>query len=148
VPRSFLHPGKRVRLHPDDYYAYGLDRGGIDERWFASTTEAAKKRAGWEATVRAARAGKLSVKVQGWSNGTSGGVWAINELVAVKIPSMRVNGDMLVSGVQFDVSLNGGTVTTLELVRPDAYKVEPDEGGGGGKVKAKTPYTDLWDAAE
>ena len=41
VPRSFLHPGKRVRLHPDDYYAYGLDRGGIDERWFASTTEAA-----------------------------------------------------------------------------------------------------------
>ncbi|MBM4057657.1 MAG: hypothetical protein FJ275_05400, partial [Planctomycetes bacterium] len=34
VPRSFLHPGKRVRLHPDDYYAYGLDRGGIDERWF------------------------------------------------------------------------------------------------------------------
>ncbi|MFM8735887.1 MAG: hypothetical protein ACKOC8_11910, partial [Pirellulales bacterium] len=34
VPRSFLHPGKRVRLHPDDYYSYGLDRGGIDERWF------------------------------------------------------------------------------------------------------------------
>jgi hypothetical protein len=43
VPRSFLHPGKRVRLHPDDYYAYGLDRGGIDERWFASTTEAANE---------------------------------------------------------------------------------------------------------
>ena len=43
VPRSFLHPGKRVRLHPHDYYAYGLDRGGIDERWFASTTEAANE---------------------------------------------------------------------------------------------------------
>ena len=43
VPRSFLHPGKRVRLHPDDYYSYGLDRGGIDERWFASTTEAANE---------------------------------------------------------------------------------------------------------
>lgn len=43
VPRSFLHPGKRVRLHPHDYYAYGLDRGGIDERWFASTTEAANQ---------------------------------------------------------------------------------------------------------
>ena len=27
VPRSFLHPGKRVRLHPDDYYSYGLTRG-------------------------------------------------------------------------------------------------------------------------
>ncbi|HOM50770.1 MAG TPA: hypothetical protein PLQ89_08930 [Phycisphaerae bacterium] len=40
VPRSFLHPGRRIKLHPDDYYAYGAHRGGIDERWFASTTEA------------------------------------------------------------------------------------------------------------
>ncbi|MES2694227.1 MAG: hypothetical protein V4773_12200, partial [Verrucomicrobiota bacterium] len=34
VPRSFLQPGLRIRLHPDDTYAYGLNRGGIDERWF------------------------------------------------------------------------------------------------------------------
>jgi len=40
VPRSFLHPGKRIKLHPDDWYALGTHRGGIDERWFASTTEA------------------------------------------------------------------------------------------------------------
>jgi hypothetical protein len=43
VPRSFLHPGLRLKLHPDDTYAYGLNRGGIDERWFASTTEAANE---------------------------------------------------------------------------------------------------------
>ena len=41
VPRSFLQPGLRIKLHPDDTYAYGAHRGGIDERWFASTTEAA-----------------------------------------------------------------------------------------------------------
>ena len=41
VPRSFLHPGLRIKLDPRDTYAYGLNRGGIDERWFASTTEAA-----------------------------------------------------------------------------------------------------------
>jgi hypothetical protein len=41
VPRSFLHPGRRLKLHPDDLYAFGLNRGGIDERWFASTTPAA-----------------------------------------------------------------------------------------------------------
>jgi hypothetical protein len=41
VPRSFLHPGRRLKLHPDDLYAFGQERGGIDERWFASTTEAA-----------------------------------------------------------------------------------------------------------
>jgi len=40
VPRSFLQPGLRLKLHPDDTYAYGLNRGGIDERWFGSTTEA------------------------------------------------------------------------------------------------------------
>jgi hypothetical protein len=40
VPRSFCVPGRRIKLHPDDYYALGGDRGGIDERWFASTTPA------------------------------------------------------------------------------------------------------------
>ena len=43
VPRSFLQPGLRIKLHPDDTYAYGLSRGGIDERWFASTTECANE---------------------------------------------------------------------------------------------------------
>src|ERR1043165_6861420 len=41
VPRSFLQPGKRLKLHPDDLYAFGLSRGGMDERWFGTTTEAA-----------------------------------------------------------------------------------------------------------
>jgi len=40
VPRAFCIPGRRIKLHPDDYYAFGGDRGGIDERWFASTTPA------------------------------------------------------------------------------------------------------------
>lgn len=40
VPRSFLMPGRRLKLHPADYYALGADRGGIDERWFGSTTRA------------------------------------------------------------------------------------------------------------
>jgi hypothetical protein len=43
VPRSFLQPGKRIKLAPQDLYAFGLHRGGIDERWFASTTPAANE---------------------------------------------------------------------------------------------------------
>ena len=43
VPRSFLQPGRRLKLHPNDYYALGMNRGGIDERWFGSTTEAANE---------------------------------------------------------------------------------------------------------
>ena len=40
VPRVFCYPGRRLKLHPDDLFAFGLDRGGIDERWFSSTTPA------------------------------------------------------------------------------------------------------------
>ena len=47
VPRSFLHPGRRIKLHPNDYYRFGADRGGIDERWFGSTTDAANEGRVW-----------------------------------------------------------------------------------------------------
>ena len=40
VPRSFCVPGRRIKLHPDDYYVLGGIRGGIDERWLSSTTPA------------------------------------------------------------------------------------------------------------
>ena len=40
VPRVFCKPGRRIKLHPDDYYALGGARGGLDERWFVSTTPA------------------------------------------------------------------------------------------------------------
>src|SRR6266567_6805829 len=40
VPRSFMIPGRRLKLHHDDLYAFGAHRGGINERWFSSTTKA------------------------------------------------------------------------------------------------------------
>src|SRR3954451_17070600 len=43
VPRSFLMPGGRLKLAPQDLYALGTHRGGIDERWFSSTTPAANE---------------------------------------------------------------------------------------------------------
>ncbi|HBE77885.1 MAG TPA: hypothetical protein DDW65_08905 [Firmicutes bacterium] len=36
VPRNFAKPGYRLRLHPDDYFAFGISRGAIKERWFSS----------------------------------------------------------------------------------------------------------------
>lgn len=41
VPRRFGQPGRRLRLHPDDYYALGTARGAIKERWFSSVIRAA-----------------------------------------------------------------------------------------------------------
>ncbi len=40
VPRAFCIPGRRLKLHTDDLYALGTNRGGIDERWFSSTCPA------------------------------------------------------------------------------------------------------------
>lgn len=40
VPRCFGKAGRRLRLHPDDYYALGMKRGAICERWFSSTVKA------------------------------------------------------------------------------------------------------------
>ena len=40
VPRAFCSPGRRLRLHPDDYYPFGKGRGGIDERWLGSAIRA------------------------------------------------------------------------------------------------------------
>ena len=36
-------PGGRLKLAREDLYALGTHRGGIDERWFASTTAAANE---------------------------------------------------------------------------------------------------------
>ncbi|MEG0228748.1 MAG: hypothetical protein RR683_08640, partial [Lachnospiraceae bacterium] len=40
VPRRFGKAGRRLKLHPDDYFAYGMARGSITERWFSSTIAA------------------------------------------------------------------------------------------------------------
>lgn len=36
VPRRFGTAGRRLKLHPDDYFALGTKRGSIKERWFSS----------------------------------------------------------------------------------------------------------------
>ena len=40
IPRAFNRPGRRLRLHPDDYFFLGAARGAIKERWFCSITSA------------------------------------------------------------------------------------------------------------
>lgn len=90
------------------------------------TNAQAKKRAEWEATVRAARASKSTVTVQGWrQSGDTGDLWKKNTLVACDIPLLGISGDMLISAVTFSKNLSSGTTTVLELSRPDAFKPEP-----------------------
>lgn len=39
VTRTFNLPGHRLKIHPDDYYAYGMKAGAIMERWFSSVNK-------------------------------------------------------------------------------------------------------------
>jgi hypothetical protein len=41
MPRKFAMAGRRLRLHPDEYYACGTASGAIKERWFSSVIPAA-----------------------------------------------------------------------------------------------------------
>jgi prophage tail gpP-like protein len=98
-------------------------------------TATARRRVAWEARVRAARAEKVTVSVPGWREPRGGKLWPVNRIVGVRIPSIGIVGDLLISQVKFSVGDKGET-STLNLVRPDALLPEPRStpgaGGGGG----------------
>lgn len=86
--------------------------------------EYAQRLADWEARNRAARAEAVSVTVQGLRQ-PDGRLWEPNALSSVFAPAAGVAGDMLISQVEFSVDGQGGELTRLELVRPDAFVPEP-----------------------
>lgn len=88
-----------------------------------ATNAHAKRRAEWEAIVRAARGDSVSVVVQGWQQG-NGELWPVNALATVRSKALGVDGEMLISQVTYTVD-DGGTRTQLTLRRPDAFVPEP-----------------------
>lgn len=105
---------------------------------------AAQQRAEWEATVRAGRSATASITVQGWRQ-SGGALWAPNLLVTVRSPMLRVDGDMLITGVRYELDQRSGATATLDLARPDAFEpkpeVESDEGAPWGPSKN---YSTSW----
>ncbi len=84
----------------------------------------ARRRAGWEARIRAARADSVTAQVQGWKQ-PNGRPWPINALCYVKASrTVQVDGDMRIAQVENTIG-EQGRVTQLRLVRPDAFTPEP-----------------------
>lgn len=83
---------------------------------------AVKRRAEWEANVRAGKAAQISVRVQGWSH--EDGLWQPNMTVHVRDEWLRCDADMLVKGVLFTLD-DAGTMTQLQLVLPQAFDLIP-----------------------
>ncbi len=88
-------------------------------------TADARRRADWEARSRAARAETVTIGVQGWTQ-PNGQLWPLNAIARVKAPRLLgVDGDMLISQVEYSIGDSGGQITQMHLVRPDAFEPEP-----------------------
>lgn len=85
-----------------------------------------KKRAEWEATVRAARALTVQVMVQGWTH--PGGLWLMNRLVPLRAPALRIDRDLLIRDIEYILD-RGGTFTRMTLTPAEAYtpQIAPKE---------------------
>jgi prophage tail gpP-like protein len=88
-------------------------------------TTGAQKRALWEAATRAGKSGVVSIEVQGWRDST-GKLWEVNTLHPVWAPKLQIRGvQLLLTSVDMSMSKTEGTVTRMQLCRPDAYLPEP-----------------------
>lgn len=85
--------------------------------------ELARHRVDWEARVRAARSATATILVAGWQM-TTGSLWPVNRIVPVHVPSIGIDGDLLISEAEYSIG-DGGQTTQLRLVRPDAFLPEP-----------------------
>lgn len=131
----------RIRAEATDEGVRRSERVQIIRPERGITAASARRRADWEARIRAAEAESISVTVTGWHQPT-GSLWPINALSHVQADAAGINGDLLISETDFSVG-EGGKETRLRLVRPDAFAPEPraivrDEGdpGRGGKGTA------------
>jgi prophage tail gpP-like protein len=95
-----------------------------------------KQRAQWEANVRAARSVEVDVTVVGWAH--ADGLWAVNRLVAVKSPTMRIDDQMLIKSVHFSLS-DAGALTTLTLTKKDAFTLLPLKPQGASPLAFSEP---------
>lgn len=84
----------------------------------------AQTRAQWEASSRLAKAIRINVDVQGWTQ-EDGSLWGINQLTRVKSRFLGVNKDLLITSVEHKNGTDEGLTTTLTLVDPQSYQTEP-----------------------
>ena len=84
----------------------------------------AEKRAQWEASLRLAKAIRVTVKVQGWvqENGT---LWGANQITNFRSKILGLNRDLLITDIVRHDSTNEGKTTDITLVDPQAYSAKP-----------------------
>lgn len=91
------------------------------------------ERAAWQKKVNRGRAARAVYTVHGWRDDL-GALWRPNVQVDVDDARMKLHQSMLVATVTFERS-NRGTLTELELARPEAFELLPEK---------ETASDDVW----
>ncbi|MEO6359901.1 MAG: phage baseplate assembly protein [Sphingomicrobium sp.] len=100
-------------------------------------TASLKRRAAWEAIVRAARAQSADVTLIGWRR-SDGSLWDVAQAVDLDAPAAWISDAMMVSGVRFVLDEQGRRIE-LHIVRPEAYSQLPvPEEAESSKIKKKS----------
>ena len=90
----------------------------------------AEARIEWEAVVRAARARRATVTVQGWREGPGGALWTPGRLVSISDDWLGLDRQMLIAAVEQTISADG-ELSMLTLMPQTAFvariKSEPEE---------------------
>lgn len=131
----------RVRATAIDEGVRRLDRVLLIRPGKGYSLAAARRRADWEARIRAARSERVTVTVQGWRQ-SDGSLWPLGALSLVRSRRAGIDGDLLISQVEHTIDAEGGRTTQISLVRPDAFTPEPVKAtvkasGGGWKELTK-----------
>ena len=80
-------------------------------------------RANWQLNTRIGKAKKVDYNLQGWKH--DAGIWDFNKLITVQDAYQRFfDAELLISTVKYRLS-SAGEITTLTIVPPAAYKIEP-----------------------
>jgi len=117
-PAAVVRDGEISRYRPKLLVAEGQGNGGT-----------LQERAAWQVAVAKGKADEATVTVQGWRAGTNGPLWQPNWTIAVTDPLLGLMGaTRLIAGVTMTVDRQGGSLTTLRLVPPEAFLLE--SGGG------------------
>jgi prophage tail gpP-like protein len=85
--------------------------------------DTARRRAKWEATVRAGKSQEATLVVPGWRR-AGGALWLPQAAVDLEAPSAWMQGAMMVAGVKLALDANGRRAE-LRIVRPEAYTQLP-----------------------
>lgn len=98
-------------------------------------------RVDWEKNIKKANGFSYSITVQGFKNG-KGSIWRPNTLITVNDEINSIYANLLIISVQFNVSLDSGTTTRLNLTTPDAFKIlaEPKTKADSKSKKIATDY--------